>query len=122
MAEFFYFLLSSSFNHLKQCIIEVKRAIGRLRQNNVHNWHSKEGTSSVKELSQAENIIQRSIQYYHFKQEIKILSMLEGNDSQFQDCRSAQKRNSIVKLNCNLNKLDLLSSTDPDFGGITPLL
>ena len=82
----------------------------------------KKGTFSEKELSQAENIIQRSIQYYHFKQEIKILSMLEGNDSQFQDCGSAQERNSIVKLNCNLHKLDLLSSTDPDFGGITPLL
>lgn len=106
MAKFFYFLLSFSFNHLKQCIIEVQRAIGRLRQNNVHNWHPKEGTFSEKELSQAENIIQRSIQYYHFKQEIKILSMLEGNDSQFQDCRSAQKRNSIVILNCNLHKLD----------------
>lgn len=106
MAKFFYFLLSFSFNHLKQCIIEVQRAIGRLRQNNVHNWHPKEGTFSEKELSQAENIIQRSIQYYHFKQEIKILSMLEGNDSQFQDCRSARKRNSIVILNCNLHKLD----------------
>ena len=106
MAKFFYFLLSFSFNHLKQCIIEVQRAIGRLRQNNMHNWHPKEGTLSEKELSQAENIIQRSIQYYHFKQEIKILSMLEGNDSQFQDCRSARKRNSIVILNCNLHKLD----------------
>ena len=84
MAEFFYFLLSSSFNHLKQYIIEVQRAIGRLRQNNMHNWHSKEGTSSVKELSQAENIIQRSIQYYHFKQEIKILSMEKKQHCQTQ--------------------------------------
>ena len=62
----------------------------------MHNWHPKEGTLSEKELSQAENIIQRSIQYYHFKQEIKILSMLKGNDSQFQDCRSARKKETAL--------------------------
>ena len=36
----------------------------------------------------------------------KILSTLEGNDNQFQDRRSARKKNSIVKLNRNLHKLD----------------
>ena len=64
----------SSLNRLKRCTVQVQRAIERLRPNNVLNWRPKKGPSSLKELSQAENIILRSIQHYHFKQEIKILS------------------------------------------------
>ena len=61
------------FNHFslpnrhKRCIVQVQRAIERLRPNNVHHWRPKEGPSSLKELSQAENIILRSIQHYRFK-------------------------------------------------------
>lgn len=82
----------SSLNRLKRCIVQVQRTIERLRPNNVHNWRPKEGPSSLKELSRAENIVLRSIQHYHFEQEIKILSTLEGNDNQFQDRRSARKK------------------------------
>ena len=51
----------------------------------MYNWRPKKGPYSVKELSQAENIILRSIQFNHFKQDIKTLKKLEGNDNQFQD-------------------------------------
>ena len=75
----------SSLNHLKQCIIQVQGAIERLRHNKMYNWHPKKGPCSVKELSQAKNIVLRSIQFNHFKQDIKTLKKLEGNDNQFQD-------------------------------------
>ena len=49
----------------------------------MYNWRPKEGPYSVKELSQAEDIILRSIQFNHFKQDIETLKKLEGNDNQF---------------------------------------
>ena len=94
------------FNRLKRCIVQLQRAIKRLRPNKMYNWRPKEGPYSVKELSQAEDIILRSIKFNHFKQDIKTLKKLEGNDNQFQDRQSARKRNSIVKVNSNLHKLD----------------
>lgn len=60
----------------------------------------------MRELSKAENIVRRSTQYYHYKQQISTLSKLEGIDNQFQDRHSARKRNSVVKLGRNLDKLD----------------
>ena len=96
----------SSLNRLKRCIVQVQRAIERFRPSKMYNWRPKEGLYSVKEFSQAEDIILRSIQFNHFKQDIKTLKKLEGNDNQFQDRQSARKRNSIVKVNSNLHKLD----------------
>ena len=96
----------STLNHLKRCIVQVQRAIERLKPNKEYNWRPKEGTPLVEELSQAESIILRSIQHHYFKEEIEALSKLEGNDKQFQDRTNAQERNSLVKLNSNLHKLD----------------
>ena len=96
----------SSFNRLKRCIVQVQRAVERLRPNKKHNWRPTEGPPTVTELSQAENLVLRSTQHYHYREEINTLSKLEGNDNQFQDRHSARKRNSIVRLSSNLHKLD----------------
>ena len=96
----------STLNNLKRCIVQVQRAIERLRPNKEYNWRPKEGTPLVKELSQAESIILRSIQHHYFKVEMDTLSKLEGNDKQFQDQKNARKRNGLVKLSSNLHKLD----------------
>ena len=48
-------------NRLKRCIVQVQRAIERLRPNKEYNWRPREGPPLVKELSQAESIILRSI-------------------------------------------------------------
>ena len=96
----------STLNRLKRCIVQVQRAIERLRPNKEYNWRPKEGTPLVEELFQAESMILRSIQHHYFKEEIETLSKLEGNDKQFQDRTNARERNSLVKLNSNLYKLD----------------
>ena len=44
----------SMLNRLKRCIVQVQRAIERLRPNKEYNWRPKEGPPLVKELSQAE--------------------------------------------------------------------
>ena len=88
----------SMLNPLKRCVVQVQRAIERLRPNKEYNWRPREGPPLVKELSQAESIILRSIQHYHFKEEIETLSILEGNDTQFQDRKNARERNGLVKL------------------------
>ncbi|XP_015749787.1 PREDICTED: uncharacterized protein LOC107329630 [Acropora digitifera] len=61
----------SPLNCLKRCIVHVQRATERLRPSKMYNWRPKEGPYSVKEFSQAEDIILRSIQFNHFKQDIK---------------------------------------------------
>ena len=70
----------STLNRLKRCIVQVQRAIERLRPNKEYNWRPKEGIPLVEELFQAESMILRSIQHHYFKEEIKTLSKLEGND------------------------------------------
>ena len=96
----------SLLNHLKPCIVQVQRAIERLRPNKKDNWRPTEGPPTVTELSQAGNLVLRSTQHYHYQQEINTLSKFEGNDNQFQDRHSALKRNSGVRLSSNLHKLD----------------
>ena len=96
----------STLNRLKRCIVQVQRAIERLRPNKEYNWRPKEGTPLVEELFQAESVILRSIQHQYFKEEIETLSKLEGNDKQFQDRKNARERNGLVKLSSNLYKLD----------------
>ena len=99
----------STLNRLKRCIVQVQRAIERLRPNKEYNWRPKEGTPLVEELSQAQSIILRSIQHHCFKEEIETLSKLEGNDKQFQDRKNALTNgltNVLVKLSSNLHKLD----------------
>ena len=99
----------STLNRLKRCIVQVQRAIERLRPNKEYNWRPKEGTPLVEGLSQAESIILRSIQHHCFKEEFETLSKLEGNDKQFQDRKNALTNgltNVLVKLSSNLHKLD----------------
>ena len=96
----------SSLNRLKRCIVRLQRAIERLRPNKQMNWRPNEGPPLVSELSQAENIILKSLQHHHFESEMKILSKLDGNEDQFEDRQKARKRNNTVKLTSNLHKLD----------------
>ena len=85
-------------NCLKRCVVQVRRAIERLRPNKEYNWRPREGLPLVKELSQAESIILRSIQHHHFKEEIETLSKLEGNDKQFHDRKNVRERDGLVTL------------------------
>lgn len=96
----------SSLNRLKRCIVQVQRAIERLRPNNVHKWRPKEGPSSLKELSRAENIVLRSIQHYHMNKRSRSLVRLKVTTTNFRIAEVRGKKNSIVKLNRNLHKLD----------------
>ena len=96
----------SSLNRLKRCIVRLQRAIERLRPNKQMNWRPNEGPPLVSELSQAENIILKSLQHHHLESEMKIFSKLDGNEDQFEDRQKARKRNNTVKLTSNLHKLD----------------
>lgn len=70
------------------------------------DWHPRDGPPLVAELSQAERVILKSLQHHHFESEMKILSNLDGNEDQFEDCQKARNRNNTVKLSSNLHKLD----------------
>lgn len=60
-------------------------AIERLSPHKQHNWCPKE-SPSVRELSQAENIVLESLLHHHFNAEIKARREVEGNENQFRDC------------------------------------
>ena len=64
----------SSLNRLKRCIVRLQRATEKLRSNKQMNWRPSERPPLVSELSQAENIILKSLQHHHFESEMKIFS------------------------------------------------
>lgn len=96
----------SSFNRLKRCIVCLQRAIEKLRPNKQIDWRPRDGPPLVAILSQAERVILKSLQHHHFESETKILSNLDGNEDQFEDCQKARNRNNTVKLSSNIHKLD----------------
>ena len=96
----------SSLNRLKQAVVRIQRMIERQRPNKEYNWRPKDGPPLVEELNQAEKVIIKAVQQHHFREEIKTLCSLQGNENKFQDRQCARQRNLEVKLSSSLYRLD----------------
>jgi len=96
----------SSLDRLVLAIVRIQRMIESRRPNKQYNWRPKEGVPSVNELQQARLVIVQSVQRSHFQPIIDTLSTLEGNETNFENCLNARKRNATIKPTSNLYKLD----------------
>ncbi|XP_032232082.2 uncharacterized protein LOC116614782 isoform X1 [Nematostella vectensis] len=101
-----HFSHSSSLLRLKHAIVRIQRMIERLRPNKTHNWRPTNGASTVKELWEAEKCLFKTAQATTFENEIDTLQRMKGNNSKFEDRKSARDRNNIIKATSNIYKLD----------------
>lgn len=99
------FTHSSSLSRLKRSIVRIQRLIERNRPNKQYNSRLVSGPPTVEEMHVAE-VIFKSVQFWYFGKEIRVLQNLSGKDPMFQNCQNAHTRNEKLKQTRSLFRLD----------------
>lgn len=106
-----YFERFSSWENAKRWVAQLKTGVQKLKQAKFgipkeNAEQASSPVSSVQELRNSEMVIIRSLQRAHFKEEMAILSRIEGNDERFEDRQKSRNRNKVLKKTSSLFRLD----------------